>query len=450
MLLFSYYSDIGHTIAYMDTIKTALKGFNKLSLKVKLVLFAVLLIGGWYSYTTFFKNSSTEPQYQTQKAERDTLIVSVTASGQISSTNNASATTQSSGVIKEVLVQNGQLVSAGDELVTIDLDQIGQQKYSQALASYQSAKNTLNTEQTKLYILQADMFGKWDTFKELAENSTYTNGDGTPNYTNRALPEFHIPEKEWLAAEETYKNQQNVITQAQNSLNSAWLTLQQSSPTIYAPIAGTVTGLSLQPGAVLITQSNSDSTTSNTSQKVASITTTANPTVTLNLTEIDVTKVKIGNKATITLDAFADKTYTGRVVSIDTVGSVSSGVTSYPTVIQLDLKNENILPNMSASASIITETKDNVILVPASAVQTTNGESTVKVMKNGQIEQIPVETGSASDTQIEIRSGISEGDTIVTSTTTSGQTGTQTQSSFSPFGGSNRGFSSGGAVRISR
>lgn len=434
----------------MDTIKTALKGFNKLSLKVKLVLFAVLLIGGWYSYSTFFKNNSAEPQYQTQKAERDTLIVSVTASGQISSTNNASATTQSSGVIKDVLVQNGQLVSAGDELVTIDLDQIGQQKYSQAFASYQSAKNTLNTEQTKLYTLQAVMFGKWDTFKELAENSTYTNGDGTPNYTNRALPEFHIPEKEWLAAEETFKNQQNVITQAQNSLNSAWLTLQQSSPTIYAPIAGTVTGLSLQPGAVLITQSSSDSSTSNTSQKVASITTTANPTVTLNLTEIDVTKVKIGNKATITLDAFADKTYTGRVVSIDTVGSVSSGVTSYPTVIQLDLKNENILPNMSASASIITETKDNVILVPASAVQTTNGESTVKVMKNGQVEQITVETGSASDTQIEILSGISEGDTIITSSTTSGQTGTQTQSSSSPFGGSNRGFGSGGAVRINR
>jgi hypothetical protein len=73
-------------------------------------------------------------------------------------------------------------------------------------------------------------------------------------------------------------------------------------------------------------------------------------------------------------------------------------------------------------------------------------------MKNGQPQSVTVEIGSSSDTQIEITSGLSEGDTIVTSSTATNSTttGTTTQSPFSSFGGSNRGFSSGNAVRISR
>src|SRR3989344_5913226 len=192
-------------------------------------------------------------------------------------------------------------------------------------------------------------------------------------------------------------------------------------------------------------------TANNSGQRAAVIKNDGTPAISINLSEVDVTKVKIGDKATVTVDAIAEKTFTGKVVSVDAIGSVSSVVTSYPVIIQLDTQTENILPNMAASANIIVETKDNVLLVPTTAVQSQNGQSTVSVMRNGQIQQVAVETGSSSDTQIEIVSGLSQGDTVVTGTqtpTTGQQQGSQGQSPFSPFGGGGfRGIGGGGGGR---
>ncbi len=431
-----------------STAQKARASFLQASLIKKIIITIILVVAGWYGYSQFFQQSEETVLFQTSPVEKGTIIVSVTASGQVSSTNNATVNTQSSGVVSKIYASNGTYIKAGDPIAEITLDQSAQQKYTQALASYQSAQNNLASAQSKQLSLQAAMFNKWDTFKELAESGTYQNSDGTPNYANRALAEFHIPEKEWLAAEADFKNQTKAISQAQTALSSSWLSLQQSSPIIYAPISGTVTGFSLQVGSVIASQGTSNNSTDTTasSKQVASIFTTANPTVTVNLTEIDVTKVAIGDKVTVTLDAFIDITYTGKVLSIDTVGSVSSGVTNYPTVVALDVQNTEILPNMSASATIITDTKHNVLMVPISAVQTAEGESTIRVMKNGVSTPVTVTLGLSSDTQTEIISGLSEGDEVITSTTAATSTSTQTSSPFSPFGGS----SSGGASRMNR
>ena len=181
--------------------------------------------------------------------------------------------------------------------------------------------------------------------------------------------------------------------------------------------------------------------------KIANIKTDALPTLSINLTEIDVPKIKIGDKATITFDAFSDKTFTGKVISIDTVGSVSSGVTNYPTVILLDTKSNTILPNMGVSANIITDTKDDVLLVSSSAVKTDdNGNNYVQILKNGKPINQNIEVGLSSDSQTEIISGLIEGETIITSTTQATSTSTQqTQSVFGGFG--NRG-GAGGNIRI--
>jgi len=165
------------------------------------------------------------------------------------------------------------------------------------------------------------------------------------------------------------------------------------------------------------------------------------------LTEIDVPKVKLGDKATIKFDALPDKTFTGKVVSIDTAGVVSSGVTTYPVVIRLDTESDSILSNMAASATIITAIKNNVLIVPLAAVQKqSDGSSFVRLLKNGKPVQTTVEVGLSSSSEIEIISGLSEGDTVVTNIVypnrTSQQRSTQTQSPFGGFGG--------GAFRMGR
>lgn len=362
------------------------------TLVVKILMVAIILGLGLFVYSRVH-SSSAAPTYQTSKATKGTIIVSVSASGVVSTANSAQVTTAASGVVNNIYVENGQHVNSGDAIAQLDLDLQGKQR----------------------------MISAWTS-------GTYQNADTTPITGTRQLPQFVSTSDDWLAAEAQYKNQQNAIDQA-------WISYQLTSPTIYAPISGTVTGFGLQIGSVITAQSNSSGGAAN--QKIASVITQATPTVTVGLTEIDVPKVVIGDKATVTLDAFPGKTYTGKIISIDTVGSVSSGVTTYPAVIKLDTDSQEILTNMSAQANIITKIKDGMITVPSGAVKTSGGQSTVNILVNGVSQTVDVQTGLVSTTDTEIISGVSEGEDVVTSVITN--TPARTSSTASPFGAINRG-----------
>jgi len=431
----------------MDIIRKGRDGFMKKSLTIRIFLTTIVLVLVGGAGFALFGTKKAATQYQTEQVTKGTLIVTVTGSGTVSSVNNTQVSTQATGVVAKRYVKDGDRVKTGDKIMEIELDLEGKQVASQALASYQSAKNNVDSAQAGMYSMQSAMFTNWDAFMKIAQNGSYQYEDGSPNNINRSLPEFHIANDNWLAAEAKYKLQQNVVNQAQTSLNSSWLAYQKASSTVYAPISGTISGLALQEGSVIT--SNASSQTSNTSNtKIANVKTDATPVVSISLTEIDVPKIAIGNRATIMLDSYPDKTFTGKVVSIDTVGLVSSGVTTYPTVIKLDTDTTTILPNMSVSANIITATKQDVLLVPTNSIQGDLGALYVRIMKNGNIVQKTVETGLASDTQTEILSGITEGEVVVTSIIDSAATAktTSTTSPFSMFGGANR--TSGAASRL--
>jgi len=382
-----------------------------LSSKKRLAVIVILLfLAGFIGWKLTASKKEEKVQPQTAQVERGIIISSVSASGQVLSVNIMSANTKASGIVSKVYVQDGDLVKKGDKILEIDLDFQGQQKHAQAWSSYLSAKNSLESAKLTQYTLQADMFSKWDDFKELAESDDYQNSDGTPRHDQRNLPEFHIPEKEWLAAEAKYKNQQAVINQSKAALNSSWLDYQLTSPLITAPAEGTITSLMFAEG-MSIGSLDTGTTTSN--QKVATIKTEGTPIVSVNLSEIDVSRVEIGQKATIILDSLSDKTFTGKVIGVDRIGQSTSGVTQYPAIIRLDSSSEEILPNMTATANIVIEKKDNTLLVPSSSVQSQGGQSFVILFKDGRQQSVSVVTGLTSDTQTEIVSGLDEGDIIV-------------------------------------
>ena len=439
----------------MDIIKKKVSSgihwlFNT-ALLVKLFILILIAGGGWFSYQKFFSKKSSTPQYQTATVTRGTVISAVTTTGQVATSNSTSVTTQASGVISKIYVKDGDSVKSGDVIADIDLDLQGKQRAAQSFASYQSAKNSLQTAKDKYYTLQSSMMTKWKTYMDTAQNSTYQNADKSPNTDMRNLPQFFATKDDWLATEADYKNQEAAIAQGQTSLNNAWLSYQQTSPTVYAPITGTITGLSLQVGSFITAQSNSSG--GSTSQRIANVVTTAPPTITVDLTEIDTPKIKIGDKATVTFDALPGKTFSGIVVSIDTVGAITSGVTSYPATIKLDVPDPLIYSNMGAQATIVTNSKTDVLFVPTSSIQTDTNGSYVQIMdKDGKPQQNAVETGISSDTETEIISGLSEGDVVVTSSTngganglTNGSTPSRTTQAGSIFGGGGIGRM-GGAV----
>ncbi|OGG09573.1 hypothetical protein A2154_01445 [Candidatus Gottesmanbacteria bacterium RBG_16_43_7] len=423
---------------FFKLLKTLFGKFRSLRFWQKAILVALIIVVGWFVYLNVSAQKNSQIKYQTATVQKGDIVSTVSASGSVLSVNIISANSLASGIIKSVFVKDGDVVKNGDKILEIDLDFQGQQKYAQAWASYLSAKSSLAQAQATEYTLRADLFTKWDTFKNLAENDTYSNADDSPKLENRTLPEFLISQNNWLAAEAKYKNQQTAVSQAQAALNSAWLTYLQSSPVVTAPADGTITSLMYAPGMSIGTL---DTGTSSSNEKVATIATSGTPIVSVNLSEIDVSKVKIGQKVTLSLDSIENTTFTGIVIGVDRIGQTSNGVTQYPAIIQLDLENAQILPNMTVTANILLSSKNNVLTLPAAALIQEDGQSYVKVPDGKGSRMVAVEVGISSDTMTEIVSGLSVGDTVITG---NGQT-TQSQQSTSPF---NTGFGPG--MRIAR
>lgn len=176
--------------------------------------------------------------------------------------------------------------------------------------------------------------------------------------------------------------------------------------------------------------------------------------VTLN--EVDVSRVKVGQKVVLKLDAFETLTFAGQVLEVDTLGTVTQGVVSYAVKIGFDTQDDKVKPGMSVSASIITDVKSDILMVPSSAVKSQNGDSsyvdilagsTPGVVMEGQPVSQTVEVGVSNDTSTEIISGAKEGDLVVTQTITpSATTAASAQRSLIP--GMSGGSGGGSAARM--
>ncbi len=210
---------------------------------------------------------------------------------------------------------------------------------------------------------------------------------------------------------------------------------------IKAPFDGIVTAINARVGDQA---SNGTSVaTVLTNQKIAS----------LSLNEVDVAKVKLGQPATLTFDAIDGLTLTGKVVDVDTLGTTTQNVVTYTVKIALDTQDDRIKPGMSTNASIVTDVKPDVLMVPSSAVQSAGNSSYVQYLVNGAPVQHNVTVGLSNDTDTEVSGDIKEGDEIITQIITQAAT---TQSSGTSLlqglgGGGNRTFggAAAGATRTS-
>jgi len=167
---------------------------------------------------------------------------------------------------------------------------------------------------------------------------------------------------------------------------------------------------------------------------------TDNQVVEITLNEVDIAKVKTGQQATLVFDALDSLTMTGKVSQVGTIGSVNSGVVQYDITIALDSTNSQVKPGMSASATIITDIAQDVLTVPSMAIKTaTDGtyyvlvpsETVSETTGQGVISQKTVVIGLDDGTNVEIKSGLNEGDKIVVSSSKTTVTKSTTSSSSS-------------------
>jgi len=190
--------------------------------------------------------------------------------------------------------------------------------------------------------------------------------------------------------------------------------------TIKAPFDGIVAALKVEKGDTV--EPSTVMATVITESQIAEIT----------LNEVDVAKVKIDQKATLTFDAVDGLSIVGKVVEVDTIGTESQGVVSYGVKIAFDTQNDQVKPSMSVSASIITEAKSDIILVSNGALKNSGDAYYVEMIdqpvetgaSNGSVtslvtpRQQVITIGISDDTSTEITSGLNEGDRVVSQTAT--------------------------------
>ncbi|HUS83570.1 MAG TPA: efflux RND transporter periplasmic adaptor subunit [Anaerolineales bacterium] len=136
--------------------------------------------------------------------------------------------------------------------------------------------------------------------------------------------------------------------------------------------------------------------------------------VEVEVSEVDINLVALGQSVTLNFDAVLDQVYSGVVVEMGLIGISMQGVVSFPVTVEVIDADEAIKPGMTAAVYVIVEQIENVVLVPNRAVRVRDGERVVYLLVNGVMTPVPVVLGATSDLYSEVLEGdLKVGDEII-------------------------------------
>ncbi|MDO8509908.1 MAG: efflux RND transporter periplasmic adaptor subunit [bacterium] len=234
-------------------------------------------------------------------------------------------------------------------------------------------------------------------------------------------------------SKEDIKTARAQLSSSQAQLNLAYNDYKNNQ--VVAPFDGVVAAVTAKVGDQ--GSATAAAVTLITEQKIATIT----------LNEVDTAKIKVGQKTMLVFDAIDNLNITGEVAEIDTIGTVSQGVVSYNVKIIFDVQDERVKPGMSVSATVVLNSKSNVLLVLTSAIKSNSSGYYVEQLGTDGKTVTPknVEIGLANDTMTEIISGLAGGDEIITQKITS-SSATKTATTPAIGGGFGGGAGGGGGA----
>lgn len=379
------------------------------SRKGKFVFIGCFIFGAGLVY---WNSWHRQPEYELTPASYASIVELVSETGHVTTAGAVPVYSTTTGMVDAVYVKNGDMVESNQKLFSVKSTASWQERDS-AYAAYLSAKSTLEAARANQLGLQAAMFNSWDSFKALAESDEYEEGDGTPKYNERGVAEFHIPEKQWLAAEAAYKNQQQVISQASVHVSATWKAYQATQDsTVVAILGGEVRNLGVARGDVVAVPTTL--ATTNLIPAMIVLDPEVVPMIQLIVGESDINKLMEGQEAEIELDGIPGPTFEGVVDRVDTISAPTEGLVSYSVYIRLNAADNQIRSGMSADVDIIVAQKDGVLTVPSSAIKPYQGGKAVRVVgENEEIVFLPVTIGAKGDGLTEIVSGIEEGQEVI-------------------------------------
>lgn len=344
--------------------------------KVKWLVLAVILIAaaaGGYMYYAQQQEAAANANANADLVEtqRQSLKSVVSATGTIRPVDSVEVSSKITARIKSVLVKENDVVTAGQTVAILD--------------------------------------GK--DYEATKDQATY-KVENTRSKYNRAEYLYSIGAK----SKEELEDAQYEYDSAESSLSKTESDLAET--VITAPMDGIVVGEPKTAGTMAV-QGNSNPTV------IMTIANMSKKQIIAKVDETDIGSVRVGQKATFTVDTYTDKTFTATVskisqtdvtnswnVNSSSTSSSTPSVIYYYVTLDVDDPDNMLLPAMTARVDIVTAEKENALVVPIAALKTDSSGSYVMVANGKEQEKRYVSTGIYSDEYVEITDGLTDGEQL--------------------------------------
>jgi HlyD family secretion protein len=417
--------------------------FSKFSRRTWIIVgvIAVILLVAIFFFT---RNGNKQASiFQTSPVERGSLIATVGATGSVRARQSAVLLWETTGIVDKVNVSVGDKVTRDGVLASLDKTSLNQSVIlaEADLANNQKAlEDLLNSDTARAKAIRT-LDDAEKTYKNAYNYRLGLNGkiDITDTYLDHGIPKVRYTrgyadaetiadadEKLALAKAQLDDARRNAdrlkngadpvdIAAAKARVAAAQATLDMAH--IIAPFDGTVTqadpsiGNQVSAGTVAF--------------RVDDL---SHLLVDVQVSEVDINTVAVGQDATLTFDAILGKTdpYHGKVVQVSQAGDTVQGVVSFVVTVELTDADELVKPGMTTAVNVVIKEQKDVVLIPNRAVRLVNTERVVYVLVNNQPKLIKVQLGSTDGTNSVLVSGdVKEGDPIILNPPSNG----------GPFGG---------------
>lgn len=409
-------------------MKKLFSKFSRRAWIISGVIVVILLVAAFF----FLKNGKNEAStFQTTAAEIGSLQATVGATGSVRARQSAVLVWQTTGIIKKVNAGIGDKVSQEDVLASLDKKSLNQSVIlaEADLASAQkSLEDLLNSDTAraqalrnldaaeevykKAYNYRLGLNGKINIATTYLENGVpkvrYHLGYADDETISDADEKLALAEAQLNDARRTYDRVKNGadpvdVAAAQARVAAAQSTLNMAN--IIAPFSGTITQAEPAVGDQVSAGSLA--------YRIDDLT---HLLVDLQVSEVDINSVYIGQDATLTFDAVLGRTdpYRGKVVKVSQAGDTLQGVVNFTVTIELTDPDEYVKPGMTAAVSVIVNEVKDVILIPNRAVRLVDNKRIINLLENGQPRQVNVTLGATDGLNSVLVSGeVKQGDLII-------------------------------------
>jgi len=376
----------------------------------KIIVAAVVAVVALAAGIYFYSKKEPESVYKTAKVERGAMVSTVSATGNVAAVVTVQVGTQVSGTIQKLFVDFNSSVKKGQVIAQIDPALFN--------AQVEQTHGNYLTAQANLLRVTADLA---DAKRNLERNRQLVK-DGII-----AQSEFETAETRYEQAVAAVKGAEGSVIQTRGSYSQAQT--NQKYSTIRSPVDGIVVSRNVDVGQT-VAASFQTPTLFTIAQDLTKMQ------IDTSVDEADISRVKVGQPVTFTVDSYPENRFAGQVTQIRNAPIITQNVVTYVVVVGVDNRDMKLKPGMTANIAIETAHKDDVLKIPSAAlrfkpkvakeakVKPAGTEQRRTKKEAGQLVHIlgqgnkpapvPVKTGINSDGQVEVVEGnLKENDEVI-------------------------------------